>query len=133
MKKILAFGLLGILVVLALFGRTLAAGDQTYTVTSSYKVAADGNGTVSHTINAAKSGTNPETIKIPIAGSDQNSVSARFGDTKATAELAEDNNSVVVTVPSSASAADGWSLTLSYKANLLKDLGGVKGVQAPAL
>lgn len=133
MKKILAFGLLGILVVLALFGRTLAVGDQSYTVSSSYKVAADGNGTVSHTINAAKSGTNPETIKIPLAGSDQNSISARFGDTQATAELSEDNNSIVITVPSSASAAEGWSLTMSYKATLLKELGGVKGVQAPAL
>lgn len=134
MKKILAFGLLGILVVLALFGRTLAADNQTYSVSSSYKVAADGSGSISHTINAkASSAANPASIRIPVAGGDQSSISARFGDTKATAELADDNNSIVVTIPSSASAKDGWKLTLSYKANLLRDLGGVKGVQLPAM
>lgn len=133
MKKILAFGLLGVLIVLALFGRTLAASDQIYSVNSSYKIAANGSGSISHTIDAAAGATNPETLKIPVAGVDQNSITARFGETEATAKLSDDHTSIVVTVPASASAADGWRMTLSYKANLLRDLGGVKGVQVPAL
>ncbi len=135
MKRLLALGALAILIAAAVFGRSLAVSDTSYSVDSSYKITSDGVGTVSHVINAKNTSAEktPVLLKIPIAGSEVSSITAKVDDNNVSATISDDGSVVDVKLPDLTGKDKAWKLTLSYKSQMVGELGRSKAIQIPTL
>ncbi len=135
MKKILALSALVVLFVLAVFGQTLATSDAGFNIESSYKIAVDGTNIVSHRLNAKNTtaAKTPAVLKIPIAGTEPSSISAKVDDKDAPATISQDGSTIDVKLPDLTGKDKTWKLSLSYKSKILSELGKVKAIQIPAL
>ncbi len=136
MKRLLALSALTILFGLAIFGRSLAVSDISYSIDSSYKVTSDGVGTVSHVINAKNTSAapTPRVLKVPLAGSEVSSVVAKVNGSSVSATVSDDGSTVDIELPPGLAGKDKtWRLTLDYKSQIVSDLGRSKVIQIPTL
>ncbi len=135
MKRLLAFSALAILITLAVFGRSLAASDTSYSIDSIYRVTSDGVGTVSHVINASNStaAKTPASLKIPVAGSEVSSISARANNKNAAVTISENGSFIEIKLPDLTGKGKTWKLTLDYKSQMLTELGKSKAIQVPTM